>query len=376
MKAAFRVDASLKIGAGHVMRCLTLADALTEKGVTCHFISRAHVGNLIQYIRCRGYQIHILPSIPHAADRNTNPHRSQSTLSDSPHISWLGSSQHEDAVECKAILDKLQPDWLIVDHYALDAAWEKALQAPHRKLMVIDDLADRPHICNLLLDQNLGRQAHDYVTLLPAYSQTLIGPQYTLLRPEFPKLRKYSLKRRDNPQLKQLLITMGGVDQPNATSKVLEALKRCPLPSDCEITAVMGAATPWLAQVREQAAQMSWPTQVLVNINDMAQRIADSDLAIGAAGGTSWERCCLGLPTLLVVLAENQWPGARALHAARAVMLLGEDSAISYRLPSAMNTLLQSDSVLVEMSNNSRLITDGLGARRVLNQMEQSFIYE
>ena len=124
--------------------------------------------------------------------------------------------------------------------------------------------------------------------------------------PEFAALRAYSLQRRARPQLRQLLITMGGVDKDNATGEVLTALRVCPLPADCQITVVMGTTAPWLSEVEQLARDMPWPTRVLVGVNDMARLMAESDLAIGAAGATSWERCCLGLPTAMFVLAENQ----------------------------------------------------------------------
>jgi len=189
-----------------------------------------------------------------------------------------------------------------------------------------------------------------------------------LLRPEFAALREYSLQRRRTPELKRLLITMGGVDQPNATGKVLEALKASPLPSDCQITVVMGASAPWLEQVRSLAATMPWPTTVRVNISDMAQVMADSDLAIGAAGSTSWERCCLGLPTLLVILAENQKEGGLALQQRGAARLLGKPDAIPHKLKPILPMLLEEQS-LAAMIHAASAVTDGRGAPRVLERM-------
>jgi UDP-2,4-diacetamido-2,4,6-trideoxy-beta-L-altropyranose hydrolase len=239
------------------------------------------------------------------------------------------------------------------------------LQPDYQKLLVIDDLADRPHRCDLLLDQNLGRQPQDYACLVPAQCKSLTGPQYTLLRPEFAALRPYSLQRRQLPTFKHLLITMGSVDLPNATGQVLQALKFCALPHDCRVSVVMGLQAPWLQQVREQSQDMPWPTEVLVSITDMAQRMAESDLAIGAAGSTSWERCCLGLPTLMVVLADNQWPGARALQEAQAACLIGAVCDITAQLPLAFRALTQ-DQRLMHMSTAASTVTDGQGVDKVL----------
>ena len=360
MSVAFRVDASLDIGTGHVMRCLTLADALAASGAECRFICREHTGHLIEHISSKSYEVDVLPRCHDTANANS--------IDGPAHAHWLGCPWETDADQTRLVLAGDRVDWLVVDHYALDARWEQALHGVYKKLMVIDDLADRAHASDLLLDQNLGRKPDDYESLVPAYCQRLIGPQYALLRPEFAALREYSLQRRRTPGLKRLLITMGGVDQPNATGKVLEALKACPLPTDCQITVVMGARAPWLEQVRSLAATMPWTTTVRVNIGNMAQVMADSDLAIGAAGSTSWERCCLGLPTLLVILAENQEEGAVALQRSDAARLLGKPDAIAHELKSIFPMLLEERS-FTKMIDTTSKITDGLGASRVLEQM-------
>lgn len=356
---AFRVDASLQIGSGHVMRCLTLAAALREQGASCHFICREHSGNLIDQIRGMGFAIAALAtgsldSPPVAQDGKPLP----------PHAAWLGTGWQVDAeVTCDA-LRSLSPDWLVVDHYALDRSWEQALRAHCTRLMVIDDLADRPHDCDVLLDQNLGREDKDYTDLVPATCTILAGTRYALLRPEFAALRAYSLQRRKQPQLRRLLITMGGVDQSNATGQVLKALRQCPLPTDCRITIVMGLHAPWLAQVEAQVADFPWPCEVKVNISDMAQLMADSDLAIGAAGGTSWERCVLGLPTLMVVIAENQKSGATALVRAEAAVSAGDMRAIASSLHDKLAAL--GGARLAQLSEAASYLADGLGTGRVV----------
>ena len=370
MRVVFRTDASLQMGSGHVMRCLTLADALTARGAQCHFICRALVGNFLGHIQRRGYAVNELPApnepVPAAvaASERYKKYRSHRTV----YAQWLGVSWQKDAQQTRVILEKLQPDWLVVDHYALEQQWEAALRPHFKKLMVIEDLASRVHQCDLLLDQNLGRKPQDYASLVPAQCIVLTGPHYALLLPEFAALRTYSLQRREQPVFKQLLITMGGVDQPNATGQVLKTLKGCPLPLDCRISVVMGRQAPWLEQVRAQAQDMPWPTEVLVNISDMALRMADSDLAIGAAGSTSWERCCLGLPTLMVVLAENQRPNAQALQGAQAVLLIGDVSDIAIQLPLAIDAST-SRHRLRDISSAAAAITDGQGVGDVLRAM-------
>lgn len=359
----FRVDASLSIGTGHVMRCLTLADALATDGAECHFLCREHPGHLIEAVRARGYPVHALagrPAIALTAQEETPP---------LAHADWLGTSWQDDAQQSRQAFDELAPDWLVVDHYALDKHWEQRVLPQGCRLLVIDDLADREHCADLLLDQNLGRQADDYAGLVPEHCTRLIGPRYALLRPEFAQLRDASLARRATPKLERLLITMGGVDKDNATGQVLEALTSCALPDDCRISVVMGGNAPWLVQVKAQAAAMPWPTEVVVNVSDMAERMTQADLAIGAAGSTSWERCCLGLPTLMVVLAENQRIIANTLQAMGAAELIGDSGALKLALPNALRTLL-APAALTNMNQAAAEITDGQGVTQVCHAIQ------
>lgn len=362
MNVVIRADASLQMGTGHVMRCLTLADALTARGANCQFICREHQGNLIEQIRHKGYRTHALPVVAEAG-------LSVGGTRHPAHAAWLGSSQEQDATDCALILAEAKPDWLIVDHYALDAHWERALKPCYGQLMVIDDLADRPHACDVLLDQTFGRHADDYRAWVPAGCQLLCGSQYALLRPEFAALRPYSLERRTKPQLRQLLITMGGVDKDNATGQVLEALRACPLPAECQIKVVMGATAPWRVEVNEQALTMPWSTNVMVGVSDMARLMADSDLAIGAAGATSWERCCLGLPTIMVVQAQNQHKVAHGLELAGAVQVVNDPQDIPDRLPVLLNGLLTSPTLQIEMCGAAARIANGRGVATVIHHL-------
>lgn len=354
MNITFRADASLHIGTGHVMRCLTLADALAACGVQSQFICRQHEGHLIDFIRSKGYIAHALAL------------EEPQTEQELPHSHWLGASQAQDVAACVPILAKHPPDWLVVDHYALDTRWECALAPYYRKLMVVDDLADRHHACDLLLDQTFGRSADDYRPLVPNHCQLLCGSAYALLRPEFAALRSYSLKRRAQPALRQLLVTMGGVDKDNATGQVLQALRHCPLPADCHVTVVMGGTAPWLNSVRDQAQTLPWPTTVLVGVNHMAQLMADSDLAIGAAGATSWERCCLGLPTIMLVLAENQKYAAQLLEKSNAVCCIKKNDNFEKTIILVLKEILSSEKKLLQLCEAASKVTDGQGCERLI----------
>lgn len=358
LEVVFRTDASLAIGTGHVMRCLTLADRLAAAGATCRFVARPHPGHLLDAIRQRGFAAVALP--PTTADDTTEAD------TDAPaHAAWLQCRQQTDARQTLAAIGEHPVDWLVVDHYALDRRWESRLRPACRHLMAIDDLADRVHDCDLLLDQNLGRSPADYAQLTPPGCRILAGPGFALLRPEFAALREHSRRRRVMPRPAHVLIAMGGVDKDNATGCVLDALRRCPLPDGCRLTVVMGAHAPWLAAVRRQAEAMPWPTEVRVDVRDMAALMADSDLAIGAAGGSAWERCSLGLPTILFVLAENQRAGAAALAAAGAAVLAGAPEAAGDTLATACARLLAGDA-LRTMSAAAGALTDGSGCARVV----------
>jgi UDP-2,4-diacetamido-2,4,6-trideoxy-beta-L-altropyranose hydrolase len=362
MKFAFRTDASLKIGTGHVMRCLTLADALLERGAQSTFICRPHAGHLLDLIQQRG---HAVKALAQTDDAYTSP-------ADPSHAKWLGTDWASDAAQTQQALGEQVVDGLVVDHYALDRRWEQALRPHTRRIMVIDDLADRPHDCDLLLDQNLGHQAKDYCSLISRQTQTLIGPSYALLRPEFGQWRERSLQRRQPPRLTKLLITMGGVDQSNTTGQVLEALCKCDLPADLRITVVMGPTAPWLSKVQEQAASMPRTTQVLVGVNNMAQLMAESDLCIGAAGGSAWERCALGLPSIVLIIAANQYCGAMALESHDAAWVADDKRHLVTLLTVLFSTEKQKDA-LQKMSHAAASLASGKGAAQLVELLLEPY---
>lgn len=357
----FRADASTQIGTGHVMRCLTLADALAREGATCRFISREHPGHLFETIRARGHQLAAIPVRPGTPSGNAEPLPR--------HSPWLGATWQDDARETIARLVEAPPDWLVVDHYALDVRWEKAVHPHCRSLMVIDDLADRPHTGELLLDQNLGRSDDDYEGLVTRDCTVLAGASYALLRSEFATLRTVSLQRRQQRRIGQLLVALGGVDKDNATCQVLAGLATCALPRDCKIAVALGPKAPWVSRVREAAAQLPWPVSVHVGAENMAQLMADSDLAIGAAGTMAWERCAVGLPTLTVVLADNQQAGADALASTGASITL--PSPLSSAALSEAVARVMAPGVLAQMEHAAAAVTDGTGVQRVLAQMRR-----
>ncbi|WP_296644980.1 UDP-2,4-diacetamido-2,4,6-trideoxy-beta-L-altropyranose hydrolase [Roseinatronobacter sp.] len=358
MKVAFRVDASIQIGTGHVMRCLTLARALRDAGAACHFILRSFPGDMEARVAAEGFATTCL-SAP------TGP------VPEGPpdHADWAGVEWQDDARETRTILEELRPDWLILDHYAFDARWQRAARPEGTRLMVLDDLADRPHDCDLLLDQNLGRKPTDYDGFVPESCLRLIGPHYAVLRPEFADLRAESLLARAGRGVRHLLISMGGVDADDATSAILLALRAASLPEGLRITVVMGSHAPALDHVRVVARSMPCPTEVAVDINDMGARMAQADLAIGAAGATTWERCALGLPAIIVQIADNQAGIARALSDAGAALDPGPVNAPEFA-QNLQTALTKARPRLGAMSERAAYICDGDGAARVVAALQ------
>lgn len=362
MNIFFRCDASIEIGTGHVMRCLTLADALTEQGHQCIFISKSHKGHLTGKLIAKGYQVYGLE-----CDENYS-----SRFDTLAHSKWLGSSQVDDAVSCQKIIEELECDWLIIDHYAIDSTWESLLRSYTKKIMVIDDLADRVHDCDVLLDQNLGRDKADYQELVPEPCQLLIGTEYALLRPEFAQWRKYSLNRRQSePQLETILINLGGVDKDNITMQILKALVNSALPINCTIQVIMGATAPHIESVRSVANELPWHTEVIVNADNMAELMANADLAIGASGSTTWERCCLGLPSILLCVAENQKQVISYLKKYKKAFMF-DYQKMSLQIPEVIEIIMQNKDSLLFVSQQCAQLVDGLGTKRIRGNLLRS----
>jgi UDP-2,4-diacetamido-2,4,6-trideoxy-beta-L-altropyranose hydrolase len=346
-KIAFRVDASHKIGTGHVMRCLALAGELMDRGAEVMFICRELPGNMCVYLVEKGLQVFRLPANPmECCDDDTTPH-----------ALWVGVSSSRDREGTFSILLQYRPDWLVVDHYALDAAWESAMRLHVGKIMVIDDLADRPHDCDLLLDQNLYKGLERrYEGLVPDHCERLLGPRYALLRPEFAAARK-TLRRRDG-HVRRIFIFFGGSDLSNETAKALEAI-RLMNRSEIAVDVVVGASNPKGDRIREICQGMP-NTRFHLQVGNMAELMALADLAIGAGGTTTWERCCLGLPTLALVLADNQREVAEAMSAAGAMRNVGWHADVtSTGLAEALRMALASPDRLNAMSERSLAIMGG-----------------
>ena len=304
-----RADASLSIGSGHVMRCRTLARELQRRGATISFLCRRQPGDLIALLQ-QDFPVLVLPELPLASHEGLQGRNLYGA--------WLGCSQAQDAADCLKALRQAgihSADGVVVDHYGLDAQWQAQLLdgLTQPKLLVIDDLADRPHLADLLLDQNFfGEAAADrYRSLVPTACQQLLGPHYALLSPEYAQLHPLVPTRTE---LRRVLVFFGGVDPGNLTGRTIEVLQ-APDMAELAVDVVIGLQCPHRQSVGEIVARRA-NTDLYQSLPSLAGLIARADLAIGAGGATTWERACLGLPTLAVATAENQVLPLQALNAA------------------------------------------------------------
>ena len=295
MQLIFRVDSSSLIGSGHLMRCLTLAHRYRKEGNIISFVCRDLEGNLVGLVEKQGFPLYMLPSV-----------LQDDTLTG--YAKWLTVTQEQDAAETVALMQKIgKVDRVVVDSYAIDETWEKIVRPNTKEIFVIDDLANRKHDCDILLDQNYYLNKEErYIGLVPEHCKMLLGPRYTLLRDEFYEAKE-KMKPRDG-QLHNILVFYGGVDATDETSKAIKALRRLKangeLP-DVEITVVVGGSNARKDDIAIFCQKAGF--QYLCQVNNMAELMAEADLMLGAGGTTTWERCFLTLPSIVTAAAENQF---------------------------------------------------------------------
>ena len=356
MKFLIRADVSVQIGTGHVMRCLTLADELRGRGAEVAFVCREFGGNLCSYIEEKGYSVHRLPV------SGTSKQNIESGLK---HAGWFGADWKTDAGQVEEIIKSLgtTPDWLVVDHYALDDRWEGYLRSYVKKIMVIDDLADRTYDCDLLLDQNFYENLESrYDRLIPSGCKKLLGPKYALLRPEFREARK-KLRKRDG-HVKRIMIFFGGSDPTNETAKTLEAIRMLNMP-DIAVDVVVGSANPNKDKTNKLCASITNVTYHC-QVSNMAKLMADADLFIGGGGSTTWERCCLGLPGLVMAIASNQDAIAVGCDQAGIGIHINKSKDIRpHQIQIEIEKMLLNQTALLTMGKKSANMVDGKGANYV-----------
>jgi UDP-2,4-diacetamido-2,4,6-trideoxy-beta-L-altropyranose hydrolase len=363
MRIAFRTDSSMQMGTGHLMRCLTLADELGRRGYEIMFICRELEGNVSSMARDRGYVCAMLPA-PTAFNKAAEADEEAPA-----HAGWLGVPQHLDAEQTIEVMEQSgEPfDWLIVDHYALDARWEEMLRCRCKQLMVIDDLADRPHECDLLLDQNLYPDLeHRYRGLIGDACRSLLGPSFALLRPEFARERR-QLRSRSG-EVRRILVFFGGVDAENETLRALRALS---LIEDARLSVdvVIGKSNPHEKALRHYC-EARRDICLHVQSPHIAELMVASDLAIGAGGVTTWERCAVGLPAIAWPLAENQRDVIGAAADVGALYAPDSDSVTNVDdLSAHLAALLRSTHLCRHMGKQAASLCDGHGTRRVADHI-------
>lgn len=354
MNIVFRVDASVAIGSGHVFRCLTLARALREKGAKASFICRAHEGHLSELIMQNHFETTLLPPV---VTMDECDHGVE-------HALWLGSPWRQDAEETRVAIEAMGtiPDWLVVDHYAIDRKWEGSLRDMVGQLMVIDDLADRMHDCDVLLDQNLvARMLTRYDDKAPAACIKLLGPDYALLHPVYSLLHDRSLPRAG--RIRRIFIFFGGFDPHNLTGRALAAFlltKR----SDINVDVVIAKDSPHEDSIRKQI-ESHGNIRVFTALPTLAELLAKADLAIGAGGATNWERLCVGLPAIVITVAANQRPIARELSERGLVRWIGDAGDSDAKGLAKLLADLFVDGLDEGWSFRCRKAVDGRGAIRV-----------
>jgi len=343
MKVVFRVDASVQMGAGHLMRCLTLAEAMRERGVEIRFISRDHVGNLNAWLQSKGFVVTVLP---------------QAVEGDLP----ADDVSQRDAEQTIFALGKKVPDWLVVDHYGLNINWERLLKTFIGQMMVIDDHTGRSHDCDVLLDQNYSEDGEQrYVGLVPRTCTMLLGPDYALLRKEFTELRG-QIRRRSS--LDNILVFFTTGDDQGETLKAMRGVALFGKAKQVDV--VVGSSNPYNAAIKKKCDELHWNYHCQVDY--MPSLIANADLVVGAGGSSNWERCALGVPALVAILADNQAAIAQALDSAGVVRNLGwfhKLEPVDYA--DALSAL--EGKRLADMSDNAMRIVDAAGAKRVVDAL-------
>lgn len=356
MKIAFRVDASVQMGSGHLMRCLSLASSLREQAAEIVFICREHDGHLCDFVESKAYQVLRLPKLIEAAEV-------ESKDDDPSHAIWLGCDWSLDAEQTASVMgERGEWGWLIVDHYALDFRWESRLRSQVKNIFVVDDLADRQHDCDALLDQNLSNEMESrYQGLVPETCRQFLGPSYALLRPEFYKERERLC--REHGEVKRILVFFGSMDPQNYTGLVLEGIAKLDM-ADVKVDAVIGTSNPNQEILRKVCDAMT-NVCLHVQVENMAELMAKADLAIGAGGATTWERCCLGLPSFALAIAENQVEVLKV--AAEHGLLYSIDSAniTAVTLGTHLSAILQNSMLRKHISMQSINMVDGKGLSRI-----------
>lgn len=347
-RVAIRVDASAVMGTGHLKRCLSLAHALLEQGAQVSLVSRSLDSVAAQVLLSAPCPVRWLPAPVAGTDLPLDHHSP-------PHAAWAGVAWALDALDTTTALQTERPDWLVVDHYALDARWHETLRAALGcRLLVIDDTSDRPLDPDVLLDQNWAPDHRaKYADLLAREPLWLVGPRYALLSPAYRSAPRYRFK----PKVRSLGIFMGGTDPDSISARVLAACRTMGFSGGIEV--VSTSTNPHLATLREACAA-DHSAALTLDEADLAAFFSRHDLQIGAGGGATWERCCIGAPTIAIAIAANQFAVVPGLGTLGALHATTEAS-----LAETLRELICDPAARQALATRAAALVDGRGAQRV-----------
>ena len=352
-----RADANETIGIGHVMRCLALAEWAYDRDLTAVLVTKFQHTFLQRKLENLGGKVIILTQSQEACSSIYS------------HSLWLRGDELEDADQTILATKKFNFNHLrfvVVDHYALGAPWERKLRniAP---VLAIDDLHDREHCCDYLLDQTLGRSIKEYHPLCSSNTKFLLGPNYALLRKEFAATRRKPNRRSEaNPKI---LISLGGTDQGNISHSICQHILQSESLKNVSITIVTSSLNPNLKSLKF-LTQEYLDLTLVVDSKSMSELMASHDICIGAAGSTAWERCALALPTLMIVLADNQNEIAINLANSGAAINLGSSNSLNLQMISeTLNSVIENEELYQLLSESAYKICDGAGCKRTLDEL-------
>ena len=341
MVIVFRVDANEILGTGHLMRCLTLAKALKNHCREIHFICKSSKVNIFNLVKDLGFILHFI---------NENL-----------------MSQLQDVQQTSDIISLLPkvPDCLVIDHYGLNYVFESKIRPYVHKVFVVDDFANTKHDCDYLLDQNIF-PVDRYKKLVPENCIQLIGTKYALLRNEFPINR--AQVNRKSCHVNHVLINFGGGDDRGLIEKSVLAILALEL-TDIYCNVILGQANPNKKYLLELLAPYEKIT-IYEHVNNIAELMVKADLAIGSGGSSVWERCCLGLPSVVIAVSDIEDQLATVCVQQNLIRYLGRYEHVSITdINQELRYLLKNRSVLQQMSINGMNVVDGLGAEAVMKNI-------
>ncbi len=359
-KVFFRVDSGNHIGSGHLVRCLTLAEWFKKNSWDVHFITKNHQGHNAEAI-FKYYHYHLI-------DGGIDRKLSEQELS--CYANWLGEDEAVDLEKTNSIIKKIgKADLVIVDSYSLGCIFEEGVSAHY--VMAIDDLYNRKHAVDIILNQNIIALKKDYKNLSKKTNfLQLLGPEYALLREEFPEMRnKKEFALLKNP-VKKIMVFFGGMDVAGDTAKLLSGLNENILIS-YQFDIVFNETHSDFHIIKKRSEM--YPNIKLHKIgNNFAELMISSDLFIGAGGSTAWERACLGVASAVVCSAENQKDNCLQLNETKTAYYLGKSTDLR---PEDWGRFFEDEvpntNLWNELKKNSYQLVDGKGAERVFRAVRK-----